>query len=96
MWTWSGAFPVMFGLAAVAFAAHSMCQQNGDKTKKGYQIAVLMAFCGVLCAFSGIVMMGSGLGIHLFTGGVTTGRGMGSSGMGMGGYGTGGYGGGYF
>jgi len=97
MWTWSGAFPVMFGLAAVAFAAHSMCQQSGDKTKKTYQIAVLLAFVGILCAFCGIMMMGSGLGVHLFTGGVTTGRGMSS--MGMGGYGMGGYGGyggGYF
>jgi predicted signal transduction protein with EAL and GGDEF domain len=87
----------MFGLAAVAFAAHSMCQQNGDKTKKSYQIALLMAFCGVLCAFCGIVMMGSGLGVHLFTGGATPTRGMGGGGgYGMGGYGMGGLGGGYY
>lgn len=74
---WSGAFPIMVGLAAVAFAAHSMCR-NQDKRKTEYQVALLAIFIGVLCAFCGIVMMGSGMGINLFTGG---------HGGGMGGYG---------
>ena len=86
VFSWTGAFPILMGMAAVAFAAHSMCR-NPDKRTTEYQVAVAVAFVGVLCAFSGIVMMGSGLGIGLFTGQRTAGRG------GMGGYG-GGYGGG--
>lgn len=83
MMSWSGAFPIMLGLAAVAFAAHSMCK-NPDKRSNEYQIAVAVVFVGVLCAFCGVVMMGSGMGMGLFTGG---------GGARMGGYG--GYGGGY-
>lgn len=81
---WSGAFPIMIGLAAVAFAAHSMCK-NQDKRTSQYQIAVAVIFVGILCAFSGIVMMGSGMGVNLFTGSGT--RGAGYSGGGSGGYG---------
>lgn len=77
---WSGAFPVMIGLAAVAFAAHSMCR-NQDKRTTEYQVALVAIFLGVLCAFCGIMMMGSGMGLSLFTGG--------RGGM-MGGYGGGG------
>lgn len=83
MQTWSGAFPIMLGLAAVAFAAHSMCK-NSDKRTSQYQIAVLVVFLGVLCAFSGVMMMGSGLGMGLFTGGGarTSGYGYGGGGYG--------------
>lgn len=84
---WSGAFPVMIGLAAVAFAAHSLCRVQ-DKRATEYQVALLAIFLGVLCAFSGIMMMGSGMGMSLFTSAGSRG------GMGMGGgYGGGGYGG---
>ena len=89
VFSWTGAFPILMGMAAVAFAAHSMCR-NPDKRTTDYQVAVAVAFIGVLCAFSGIVMMGSGLGVGLFTGQRTGGRG--GMGGGMGGYG-GGYGG---
>lgn len=75
---WSGAFPIMIGLAAVAFAAHSMCT-NMDKRTTDYQIAVLAAFLGIMCAFCGIMMMGSGLGIGLFTGGGARGAGYGGA-----------------
>lgn len=79
---WSGAFPIMIGLAAVAFATHSMCKSL-DKRTTEYQVAVAVAFTGVLCAFSGIMMMGSGLGFNLFTGGArTAGYGYGGSGYG--------------
>ena len=80
---WSGAFPIMIGLAAIAFAAHSMCKTQ-DKRTTEYQVAVAAVFVGVLCAFCGIMMMGTGLGIGLFTGGSRGGMGYG-----------GGYGGGY-
>ena len=93
VFTWTGAFPIIMGMAAVAFAAHSMCR-NPDKRTTDYQVAVAVAFVGVLCAFSGIVMMGSGLGVDLFTGGGRMGRG-GMGGMGGGGYGMGGGGYGY-
>jgi hypothetical protein len=70
----------MIGLAAIAFAAHSMCR-NPDKRTTEYQIAIGAIFVGLLCAFCGIVMMGTGMGANLFT--ATGARGMG---MGMGGY----------
>jgi hypothetical protein len=76
---WSGAFPILIGLAAVAFATHSMCK-NQDKRTTQYQVAIAVIFLGVLCAFCGIVMMGSGMGINLF---------------GVGGAARAGYGGGY-
>lgn len=82
MMTWSGAFPILLGLAAVAYAANAMCR-NPDKRTTEYQVAVAAVFVGILCAFCGIVMMGSGMGMNLFTGGVSR------SGMGMG-YGSGG------
>lgn len=85
---WSGAFPIMFGLAAVAYASHAMCG-NADKRTSKYQFNVALIFSGVLAAFCGVVMMATGLGIHLFSG---RSPGVGMSGMGMGG---GGYGGGY-
>lgn len=81
--TWSGAFPILLGLAAIAFATHSMCR-NSDKRTTEYQVSVLVVFLGVLATFCGIMMMGSGLGINLFTGGA------GRAGYG---YGGGGYGG---
>lgn len=84
---WSGAFPVLLGLAAVAFAAHSMCK-NQDKRTTDYQISLAVAFLGVLCAFCGVMMMGTGMGINLFTGGGARSAGYG--------YGGGGYGGGWF
>ena len=74
MKTWSGAFPIMIGLAAVAFATHSMCK-NSDKRTTEYQLSLVAVFLGVLCAFCGIVMMGSGMGINLFTSGPTPGTG---------------------
>lgn len=86
---WSGAFPIMIGLAAIAFSAQSMCH-NQNKSTTEYQVALLAAFMGVLCAFCGIAMMGSGLGMNLFTGGQ---RPIGGGGYGGGGYGGGGYGG---
>lgn len=81
---WSGAFPVMMGLAAVAFAAHSMCK-SPDKRSTEYQVALTMIFVGVLCAFCGVMMMGSGLGFGLFTGGAR-GAGYGYGGSGYGGW----------
>lgn len=83
--TWSGAFPIILGLAAVAYAAHSMCR-NSDKRTTEYRVSVAVAFCGVLAAFCGVVMMGSGMGMNLFSGGGA------SRGLGYGG--SGGYGGG--
>ena len=82
---WSGAFPVMMGLAAVAWAANAMCK-NQDKRTTEYQVAVAVIFVGVLCAFCGVMMMGSGLGVNLFSGqGVrSAGYGYGGSGYGMG------------
>lgn len=74
MKTWSGAVPVMVGLAAVAFATHSMCK-NPDKRTTEYQVSVAALFLGVLAAFCGVVMMGSGLGLSLFTGGPMQGGG---------------------
>lgn len=81
---WSGAFPIMVGLAAVAFAAHSLCK-NGDKRKTEYQVSLFVIFLGVLCAFCGIMMMGSGMGMNLFTGGGarSAGYGYGGGGYGM-------------
>lgn len=81
---WSGAFPIMIGIASIAFAAHSMCRTQ-DKRTSEYQIALVAIFLGVLCAFCGIMMMGSGMGVNLFTG-----RGMGSMYGGGGGMGYGG------
>jgi hypothetical protein len=85
---WSGAFPIMIGMAAIAFAANSLCK-NTDKRTSAYQVAVAVIFVGVLCAFLGIVMMGSGMGLSLFG----IGPPMRGGGMGMG---MGGYGGGYY
>lgn len=82
---WSGAFPIMLGLAAVAFAAHSMCK-NQDKRTSEYQVALVAVFMGVLCAFCGVMMMGTGMGVSMFTG--AGGRQMGYGG-GYGGYGGG-------
>lgn len=79
MKTWSGAFPIMIGLAAVAFATHSMCK-NSDKRTTEYQLSLVAVFLGVLCAFCGIVMMGSGMGINLFTTGPVAGTGAGYGG----------------
>ena len=89
VFAWSGAFPILMGLAAVAFSAQSMCK-NSNKATTQYQVAVAVAFIGALCTFCGIVMMGTGLGVNLFTGGRTSSMG------GGGGYGGGGYGGGYY
>ena len=83
---WSGAFPVLMGLAAIAFASHSMCK-NSDKRSSDYQIALFVAFLGILCAFSGVMMMGSGMGINLFTGGGARAAGYGYGGSGYGGSG---------
>ena len=84
---WSGAFPIMMGLAAIAFASHSMCK-NQDKRTTAYQIAVAVIFIGILCAFCGVMMMGSGMGASLFTGGArSAGYGYGGGGYGGGGYG---------
>lgn len=85
--TWSGAFPIILGLAAVAYAAHSMCR-NSDKRTTEYRVSVAVAFFGVLAAFCGVVMMGSGLGMNLFSGGAGRSLGYGS--------GSGGYGGGWW
>lgn len=74
MKTWSGAIPVVIGMAAVAYATHSMCK-NPDKRTTEYQVSIVALFLGVLAAFCGIVMMGSGLGINLFAGGPVTGTG---------------------
>ena len=79
---WSGAFPIMLGLAAVAFSAHSMCK-NLDKRTTEYQVSLLVVFIGILCVFCGVMMMGSGMGMSLFTGGARSG----GYGMGGGGYG---------
>lgn len=84
---WSGAFPILFGLAAVAFAAQAMCK-NQDKRTTEYQVSVATVFVGVLCAFCGVMMMGTGLGVSLFTG-------VGARQVGYSGYG-GGYGGGWY
>lgn len=81
--TWSGAFPIILGLAAVAFAANSICK-NQDKRRTEYQISIAAAFVGILCVFCGMMMMGSGLGIGLFTGGASrAGLGYGGGGYGM-------------
>ena len=47
--------------------------------------AVAALFVGLLCAFCGMVMMGSGMGLGLFTGARSAGMGMGYGG-GYGGY----------
>lgn len=73
----------MIGLAAIAFAAHSMCT-NQDKRSTEYQVSLFAAFMGILCAFCGIMMMGSGMGLSLFTGGASR-AGYGYNGMGYGG-----------
>lgn len=85
---WSGAFPIMMGLVAIAFAANSMCK-NQDKRSSEYQASLLAIFVGVLCAFCGIMMMGSGMGVSLFTGGGASRAGYGYSGGGYGGMGGG-------
>lgn len=82
MMTWSGAFPVVLGLAAVAYASHAMCK-NADKRTTEYQVSVAVAFFGILATFCGIVMMGSGLGMNLFTGSASRGLGYGSGGYSM-------------
>lgn len=80
---WSGAFPIMMGLAAVAFATHNMCKNN-DKRSNDYYWSVLVIFLGVLSAFCGIMMMGSGLGVGLFTGSGASRAGYGYGGSGYG------------
>lgn len=81
MKTWSGAIPVVIGTAAVAYATHSMCK-NSDKRTTEYQVSLVALFLGVLATFCGIVMMGSGMGINLFTGGPVSGSGAGYGGGG--------------
>ena len=68
MVTLSGGVPVLLALALMALAATEICR-NPDKRTAGYQWGVAAAFCALVLASCGVLMLGTGLGWGLFSGG---------------------------